>query len=891
MKDTIYLIDGSAYLHRAYHAIRGLATSKGKPTNATFGFTRILLKLIKEKSPQYAAVFFDVKGPTFRHELYEDYKANRPPMPDDMAIQIPDIKRVIKALGIPIIEKQGFEADDLIGTYARLGEDAGFQPVMVTGDKDFMQLITEASVVWDPMKDVIIDTKAVRDKHGISPDQVVELMGLCGDSSDNVPGVPGVGPKTAEKLLAEFSTMESLYDNLEKLKSKKALYAKLKDNRDQAFLSRELVTIDTMVKVDKPVKEFNLPPFDKAALAELFRELEFKRLYQEYAESTPKPAKTYHAVTDTAGVKKLVKTLEQAEIFAVDTETTSKHPMQADLVGLSFSFKPHEAWYIPVGHDDPGIGGQPDRKEVLSLIKPLLENPNVKKVGQNIKYDYIVLKKCGIAIEGIAFDTMIASHLLNPGRRGHSLDRIAMDLLGHKTISFTDVAGKGKNQKTFNRIDIDKAVDYACEDADITLLIHDILAEQIRKKGLEDLLHQVELPLIPVLARMEMNGILVDKAKLSALSKRFKDEMTGIEAEIYEMAGENFNINSSQQLGVILFEKLALPVQKKTKKKTGYSTDVEVLTKLAEDHPLPEKILRYRSLGKLKSTYSDALQEMIHPETRRIHTSFNQSITATGRLSSSDPNLQNIPVRTDEGKMIRETFVPEQGQLLISADYSQIELRILAHCADDEILIQAFKEGKDIHSRTAAEVFQVFPDFVTEDLRRQAKAINFGIVYGMSAFGLAKQLGISRKMAQTYIDHYFARYRGVKRYIEGTIEKAGESCEVTTLLGRIRSLPDMKSGRPMVRKLAERAAVNTPIQGSAADLIKLAMIKMDQALEEKNMASRMILSVHDEILFETPEEEADELMALAREVMEGVFDLKVPLKVDIGLGKNWAEAH
>ena len=648
MKKTLYLIDGSAYLHRAYHAIRELATSEGRPTNATFGFTRIILKLIKEKKPDYAAVFFDVKGPTFRHKIYDDYKANRPPMPEEMAVQIPDIKRVIQALGIPIIEKQGFEADDLIGTYARMGEEAGFKPVMVTGDKDFMQLVTEISVIWDPMKDVIIDTAAIHEKHGIAPNQVVEFMGLCGDTADNIPGVPGVGPKTAQKLLAKFSTMAEIYDNLDSLKSKKALYAKLNENRDLAFLSRDLVTIDTRVEVNDLLEGFIMIPFDEAALAELFRELEFKRLYQEFAGSTPKPEKNYQAVNDINEIKKLVKILEKSGQFAVDTETTSKHPMQAELVGLSFSCTPHTAWYIPVGHDHPGLGGQPDKQEVLTILKPLLENPEIKKVGQNIKYDYIVLKKCGVEIQGIAFDTMIASHLLNPARRGHSLDQIAMDLLDHKTISFEEVAGKGKSQKTFNQIDLDKAVDYACEDADITFLAYEILDEQIRKKGLGNLLQQVELPLIPVLARMEMNGILVNREKLMNLSEQFEKELNGIEVEIYEMAKETFNINSSQQLGTILFEKLQLPVQKKTKKKTGYSTDVEVLTKLAAIHPLPEKILRYRSIGKLKSTYSDALQGMIHPQTERIHTSFNQSITATGRLSSSEPNLQNIPIKTAE---------------------------------------------------------------------------------------------------------------------------------------------------------------------------------------------------------------------------------------------------
>ncbi|MDY0222089.1 MAG: DNA polymerase I [Desulfobacterium sp.] len=891
MRQNIYLVDGSAYLYRAFHAIRSLSTSTGFPTNATFGFTRILLKLIKEKQPEHVAVFFDVKGPTFRNAMFDAYKANRPPMPEELSAQIPHIKEIVKALNIPIVEKTGFEADDLIGTYARLAEEQGFDVVMVTGDKDFMQLVTDHSMIWDPMKEEIIDRQSIFDTLGLTPLQVVDMLGLAGDTADNIPGVPGVGPKTAQKLIAEHGSIQGIYDNIETLKSKKSLYAKLLDNREQAFLSRELVAIDREVEVEIPLKEFIISPFDHERLAEIFKELEFTKLYQEFKPQKTPGEKEYLLVTEIDRIKELVKDLERADILSVDTETTSQYPMLAKLVGVSFAMDDHRAFYIPLGHTGMDAGNQPDFKQTMEILSPLLENPAVKKVGQNIKYDYIVLKNHGIRMQGIEFDTMIASHLLNPSHRGHSLDKIAMELLDHKTTPYKEVTGRGKAQISFNEVEISEALKYAAEDADITLLCYKVLREKLEENKLMELMDQVEIPLVTVLANMEMHGVKVDEEKLLELSKTFDRELMTLEDEIHLLAGETFNINSSQQLGTILFEKLGLPVKKKTKKKTGYSTDVEVLNQLAELHDLPAKVLRYRSLGKLKSTYSDALQELVNPDTGRIHTSFNQAITATGRLSSSDPNLQNIPIRTEEGKMIREAFIPEQGHILVAADYSQIELRLLAHFADDEILIQAFNNNEDIHTRTAAEVFQAFPEMITEDLRRQAKAINFGIMYGMSAFKLAKEIDVTRKTAQTYIDSYFARYAGVKRYIDATVEQAKKTGEVTTILGRKRRLGDINASNQNLRKLAERAAINTPVQGSAADLIKLAMINMDKALNEANLKSKMILSVHDEIIFEVPLGEKKILMDLARQVMEGVFKLKVPLKVNIEAGKNWAVAH
>ncbi|MBU1193609.1 MAG: DNA polymerase I [Proteobacteria bacterium] len=887
----IYLIDGSAYLYRAFHAIRSLATSTGHPTNATFGFARILLKLLKDHHPEYAVIFFDVKGPTFRHKIYDQYKANRPPMPDELSIQIPDIKRLINAFNIPIVEKIGFEADDLVGTYSKIAQDKGFEVVMVTGDKDFIQLVTDRCILWDPMKDTITDVKKISEDMDIEPEQFIHVLGLAGDASDNIPGVKGIGPKTAIKLIAEFGSIENLYDNLDTLEKKKKLYDSLVEYRDSAFLSRDLATIDTKVKLKEDIETFRINEIDTKKAFDLFREFEFKTLATEFARKADKTEKLYKLVTEIKELEKLAHVLENKGLFAIDTETTSKYPTQASLVGISFSYQENRGFYIPVGHTFPDDIEQPSKDEVLRIFRPVLENPDIKKVGQNIKYDYIVLAGCGIRMQGIAFDTMIASHLLNPAVRTHSLDRIAMDLFGYKTISYEEITGKGKTQIGFESVPISKAVDYAAEDADLTYMAYLELEKKIKDQGLDTLMDTIETPLIKVLADMEIEGIKVDKTVLKQLSEMFQTELNTLEKQIYILAGEEFNINSSQQLGVILFEKLNLDTVKKTKMKTGYSTDVEVLTKLAQIHELPEKLLRYRTLAKLKSTYVDALGKLADKQTDRIHTSFNQTITVTGRLSSSNPNLQNIPIRKPEGKKIREAFIPREGHTLISADYSQIELRVLAHCAKDKILIEAFNNDEDIHTRTALEIFQVLPEFVTDDLRSQAKAINFGIVYGMSGFRLANDLSISRKMANTYIENYFKRYSGVKEFIDATIENTQRTGEVSTIFGRKRRLDDINSSNINIRNFAQRAAVNTPIQGSAADLIKLAMIHMSQALSKNGLNSKMLLSVHDEIIFECPHEEKDPLITLAKNIMENVYPLSVPLKVNFGSGENWAMAH
>lgn len=886
---TIYLIDGSAYIYRAYHAIRGLSNSKGLPTNAVLGFTKMLLKLIEDRNPEYVGMFFDVKGPTFRHEMFDAYKANRPPMPEDLSIQIPYIKDITKGFNIPVVEMSGYEADDLIGTLARKAEDAGFSVIMVTGDKDFMQLVTDKSIIWDPMKEKTIDSDFIKDTYGLEPRQMVDVMGLSGDSADNIPGVPGMGPKTSLALIKTFGSMERLYEQVDTIKKKKQ-HENLVRHKEQALLSRELVKINDSVPLSFTPEDFKYKAPDSAVLSGLFKKLEFRQLQQSVIKRADLSKKKYKVVLSIDELSDLISILETSGLFALDTETTSKDPMAAELVGLSFSVKADEAFYIPCAHEYKDAPKQLKRDEVLKMLKPVLENHKLKKIGQNIKYDWIVLKRHGINLSGVIFDTMLASYLINPSKRAHNLDQIALDFLDHKTISYQEVAGKGKKASCFSKVSLEKAVPYACEDADITLMAYNVLMPMLKDMGLEELFEKVEMPLVPVLMKMEMTGINVDREKLMVLSKSFEHQLDQLESSIYSIAGEEFNIRSSQQLGKILFEKLKLPVQKKTKKKTGYSTDVDVLEVLAEQHELPALILRHRTLAKLKSTYADALIDLTNPETGRIHTSYNQTVTATGRLSSSEPNLQNIPVRTDEGKEIRKAFIPRKGWYLLAADYSQIELRILAHYSDDKILIKAFKEDEDIHTRTATEVFQVFPSLINSELRQQAKVINFGIIYGMSPYGLSKELGISRKMAKTYIHNYFTRYKGVKQFIDETIEQAGISKKTSTLLGRIRLLPDINSSNKNLREFAERTAINTPIQGTAADLIKIAMITVDSAFTEKGLKSAMLLSVHDEMVFEVPPDELDTVRTLVKDIMEGVWNLKVPLKVNMAVGENWAEA-
>ncbi len=889
-KNTIYLVDGSGYIYRAFHAVRHLSTSQGLPTNATFGFTNMLLKLLSEHNPQYMAMTFDAKGPTFRHEIYEAYKANRPPMPEDLVVQIPYIKQVVEAMNIASLEAPGYEADDIIGTLARIGEQKGFRVVMVTGDKDFKQLVSSETSIWDPMKDRTIDYGSLKKDFGLEPSQWVDVMALAGDASDNIPGVPGIGEKTAVQLITTFGSMDGLFQNLDKV-TKKKLHENLLNFREQAMLSRRLVTINTETPLSADLKSFRVSSPDGKKLAGLFKALEFRKLQERFPVKGDLSQKDYMAIMDKKALECLIHELKTAGVFALDLETTAKDPMKAAIVGISFSHRPNEAAYIPLRHSDENAGRQLEPEPTLLRLKPLLEDPRLGKVGQNIKYDWTVLKRSGIDLKGVVFDTMVASYLLDPTRRAHNLEAIAVEYLDHRMISYKEVTGDTKGRKGFDKVSIEDAVTYACEDADITLMAYKILESRLKEEGLESLFEKVEMPLIPVLLDMEMSGVCVDKDRLEAISKDFEGKLQQIEERIYAIAGEEFNIQSHQQLGHILFEKLRLPIQKKTKKKKGYSTDVDVLTALSAEHELPDLVLQYRSLAKLKSTYTDALVDLVHPETRRIHTSYNQTVTATGRLSSSDPNLQNIPIRTEEGRKIRAAFVPRKGWVMFSADYSQIELRLLAHYSQDTVLVEAFEENQDIHARTAAEVFQLFPSMITPEMRRQAKVINFGIIYGMGPFRLARELGISHKMARTYIEHYFATYKGVKRFIDETIKEARKTGKVKTLLDRQRWLPDICSSNRTAREFAERTAVNTPLQGTAADLIKVAMIRIHEAFAKKGLRAKMLLQVHDELLFEVPPEELEKTKELVRAIMEGVYELRVPLKVNINVGPNWAEAH
>ena len=890
-KKKLYLIDGSAYIYRSFHALPPLTNAEGLPTNAVLGFTNIIVKMMNDFAPTHAVICFDAKGPTFRHEMYEEYKANRPPMPDDLRQQLPFVRKVAEAYRIPTMEQQGLEADDVIGTLAKKGEAAGFDVVIVTGDKDFMQLVSETCVISDPARDVYLDRDAVKEKLGVWPEQVVDIMALTGDTSDNIPGVPGIGKKTAPDLINQFGSLDGLYEQVETI-TKKKQKENLITNKDLAFISRDLVTIKTDADLPFNEEAFTVPEPDGEALLELFKELGFKKYIKMYSTPQKKVAKKYHAVLTEEALSELADKIKAAPMVAVDTETTALDPMLAEVVGISVAVEPHEAYYIPFGHTGLESEKQLSKEAVFSVMKPILEDTSVPKCGQNIKYDILALKGSGIDLAGVTFDTMIASYILNPTRRAHGLDDLAMDLFDHQNIKFEEVAGKGKNQLIFSEVPLSQAVPYAAEDADITLMIAQLFQKELSEnEGLKNLFETMEMPLMHILAEMEHAGVAVNEEELVDISKTFETEMNTIEESIYKLAGEEFNINSSQQLGYILFEKLELPVQKKTKKKTGYSTDAEVLTALAAMHELPAQIIRFRTLSKLKSTYADALVELIHPKTGRIHTSYNQTVAVTGRLSSSNPNLQNIPIRSDEGRMIRGAFVPEKGFKLIAADYSQIELRLLAHCSGDPILIESFNSGEDIHKRTAAEMFDCDVLFVTGEMRRQAKAVNFGIMYGMSPFGLSKELGITQKMAKSFIENYFARYSGVKTFIDTCINEAEKTKTTSTLLGRIRPLPEITSSNRNVKQFAERSAVNTPIQGTAADLIKLAMINCSAIIKEKNLKTRMIMSVHDEIVFEAPEAEVDEVKGLMQQAMENVWELAVPLSVNIEVGDNWNEAH
>ncbi|MFC1533774.1 DNA polymerase I [Thermodesulfobacteriota bacterium] len=890
-RETIYLVDGNSYIYRAYHAIRQLSNSKGFPTNAVFGFTKMLLKLFEEKAPKFAAIVFDTKGPTFRHELYKDYKATRPPMPDDLVDQLPYIKSIIQGLNVKMFEKQGYEADDIIGTLARLGEEKDYRIVIVTGDKDFRQIISPRTTLWDTMRDRYTDYMTFTKEYGLEPNQIIDLMGLSGDSSDNIPGVRGVGEKTAAKLIKEYGTFEGVYKNLQDIKKKK-LRENLEGSHADAVLSKKLVTIDRYVPIDEDIEDMKVGEIKRDTLAELFRELEFKGLWDQFASRKDSIEKDYNLCISEKDILELIEKIKKKGLVSIDTETTSNDPHFAKLVGISFSLEEDRAYYLPLDHIYLGAPKQLGPRKAIEILKVVLEDENIVKIGQNIKYDAIVFKHHGTELRGIHFDTMIASYVINPGLRQHNLDYLAQRYLGHKMISYHDVVGKGRAEVTFSEIDVERAMEYSCEDADITLKLRSILDRRLKKDMNQDLFYDLEMRLLPVLMDMELEGIRIAPAFFTDMSRLFAEQIRDIQEKVYEEAGMEFNINSPQQLGVVLFEKLHLPVQKKTAKTKSYSTDVKVLKKLASsDFIIPRLVLRYRTLSKLKSTYLDNLVKMINPSTGRIHTSFNQTVAATGRLSSSNPNLQNIPIRGEEGREIRKGFVAEEGHYLLSADYSQVELRVFAHYSGDNALIEAFRREEDIHSRTASEVLGVPIVSVTEDMRRIAKAINFGIIYGMGYRKLGDELGIDNKTAKEYIDSYYSRYEGVARYREYMVKTAMEKGYVTTLFSRRRYLPEIKSENNRVRAEAERIAVNTPIQGTAADLIKKAMISIHKRLKNEGFSTKMLLQVHDELLFEVPDDEIEIISPIIKKEMEEVYRLEVPLKVDIKSGRNWDEAH
>jgi len=886
-RPRLFLIDGSSYIFRAFYAIRHLSNSKGLPTNAVYGFTQMLLKVIKDYQPDYLVVVFDSKAPTFRSEIYKEYKANRPAMPEGLVPQIPYVKKIIEAYRIATLEMNGYEADDIIGTLAR-GLASETDVAVVTGDKDLLQLVNDRVNVIDTMKEQTFGVEEVIQRFGVRPEQVVEVMGLAGDAIDNIPGVPGIGEKTAIELIKTFGSIENLLSHLDQVPQKK-LRANLETYGEQARLSRQLATLHVKVPVSYQLKDFAPSPPDLATLKELFKELEFNKLLKELPEEKGPVGMDYRLMTDQDEFLSLLETLRKAKTFSIDLETTSPYPMWAEWVGMSLSCAPRQAFYVPVGHKLRGGEKQLSLSWVLEQLRLLLEDGGVKKVGQNIKYDWIVLRRYGIELRGIDCDTMIASYLLNPTKHNHNLAEIAREYLDRSVTEYKDVVGTGGKAVTFDEIDLERARDYSCEDAEVTLQLSRILLPKLAEEGLKDLYEEMEIPLLVVLAKMEMNGVKIDLDLLNDFSKEIEVQLQQRMERIYSLAGEAFNINSSQQLGKILFDKLKLPVMKKTK--TGYSTDVDVLTKLSLQHELPLEILTFRNLSKLKSTYIDALPRLVHPETGRIHTSYNQTVTATGRLSSSDPNLQNIPVRGEEGGRIRQAFIPEKGRVIVSADYSQIELRILAHLSRDSVLVEAFQRDEDIHAHTASEIFGVPTEKVTPPMRREAKVINFGIIYGMSAYGLSQQLGIEPKAAQARIDDYFRKYPGVHAYIEKGLQEAREKGYVTTLFHRRRYLPELHSPAAPVRQAAERMAINTPLQGTAADIIKAAMLRIQTLIEELGLSTRMIMQVHDELVFEVPEEETERAIVLIQNEMESVIHLSVPLKVSIHQGKNWAEAH
>lgn len=924
--NPLILVDGSSYLYRAYHAFPPLTNSAGQPTGAMYGVLNMLRSLIMQYEPSHVAVVFDAKGKTFRDELFEAYKSHRPPMPDDLREQIVPLHDMVVAMGMPLLSVSGVEADDVIGTLAKQAAAEGRAVLISTGDKDMAQLVTPDITLINTMNNTILGPEEVETKYGVPPSLIIDYLALMGDSSDNIPGVPGVGEKTAQALLQGLGSLDDIYADLDKIaglsfRGAKTLAPKMETNKEMAYLSYTLATIKTDVELDCTWDSLALTEPDLDKLHALFTQYEFKRWISDLenggwlakkstrsasskaavttAVQTPAaPAVTpdissenYETILDEEALNRWAQILREAGEFAFDTETDSLDNLSARLVGMSFAAKAGHAAYVPIGHDYLDAPDQLLTEQVLRVMKPILEDEKIRKIGQNLKFDRGIMENYGVELRGIAFDTMLESYVLNSVAGRHDMDSLADRHLNYKTTTFEDIAGKGKKQLTFNQIPLEEAANYAAEDADITLLLHQALYPQLEaEKSLLHVYQDIEMPLVPVLSRMERTGVLIDANVLAAQSVELTARLDELEKQAFVIAGEEFNLSSPKQLQTILFEKLNLPVVKKTPGGAP-STNEEVLEELADNHELPRVILEHRSLSKLKTTYTDKLPLMVDPKTRRVHTSYHQAVTATGRLSSRDPNLQNIPVRTDEGRRIRQAFIARDGYCIMAADYSQIELRIMAHLSQDKGLLKAFAEGKDIHRATAAEVFGMPLDEVTADQRRSAKAINFGLIYGMSAFGLARQLGIPRGEAQRYMDLYFERYPGVLEYMARTREHAAEKGYVETLEGRRLWLPEINSRNGMRRKAAEREAINAPMQGTAADIIKKAMIAVDDWLQKENIDALMIMQVHDELVFEVRKEQQAEMAEKIRGLMEAAMKLDVPLKVEAGVGANWDEAH
>jgi len=902
----LYLVDGSSYLFRAFHALPPLSNSQGQPTGAMLGVLNMLRRLRKHYQPDHLAVVFDAPGKTFRHEAYAEYKANRPSMPEELAAQIQPLHELIQLQGIPLITMPGVEADDVIASLVRQARAQGWQCLVSSGDKDLAQLVDAGVVLEDTMQDRKLDRAGVEAKFGVGPELVGDYLALIGDSSDNIPGIPGCGPKTAVKWLQQFGDLDGVISNADNITGK--IGERLREHLNQLRLSRELVQLKDDVALEQTPDDLRIGTAE-AALIDRLKLYEFSSWLRELQGDDGDAADTADAATDSntngdgspgietrtvlddADLQAMLVALQKAEVIAFDTETTSIEPMRASLVGMSFALNPAQAWYVPLAHDYPGAPQQLPQAEVLEAVKPILENPDIGKRGQNLKYDVIVMRHCGIELAGISDDTMLESYCYNSTANRHNLDVLAKTWLDHDTISFSDIAGKGKHQLHFNDISIEDAAPYAGEDAALVLSLHDRLWPKLSQlSGPTKVFRNIEMPLLPVLARIEYHGVLIDAEQLKSQSRELGKTIHQLQQQAHELAGQAFNLGSPKQLQEILFQQMGLPVVAKTP--TGQpSTAENVLHELAMEHELPRVILDYRSLSKLKSTYTDTLPEQIHPCTGRVHTSYQQAVTSTGRLSSSDPNLQNIPVRSDQGRKIRKAFVAPEGYKLLAADYSQVELRIMAHLSSDDGLLEAFAAGADIHAATAAEVFDVDLDAVSKEQRRAAKAINFGLIYGMSAWGLARQLEVEQKLAQAYIDTYFERYPGVLEYMERTRRQARAQGYVETIHGRRLWLPEISSRNGARRQAAERAAINAPMQGSAADIIKLAMIDIDHWLRDKNIDARMVMQVHDELVLEVPNSQADEIATEVQQRMSAAAELEVQLVVDCGIADNWEAAH